>query len=53
LAEGAYTIRLFFVSVSVMCEFTQGNWKKYRCTLEEGVFIVRTYLENKDFTYKI
>jgi hypothetical protein len=41
LAEGAYTIRLLFVSVSVMCEFTQDSWKMYRYTLEKRVFIVR------------
>jgi hypothetical protein len=40
-AEGAYTIRLLFVSVSVMCEFTQDSWKMYRYTLDERVFIVR------------
>ena len=50
LVEGAYTIWLLFVSVSVMCEFTQDSWKMYRCTPEERVFIVRTYLESKDFT---
>jgi hypothetical protein len=43
LAEGAYTIWLLFVSVSVMCEFTQGSWKMYRYTLEKWVYIVRTY----------
>jgi hypothetical protein len=47
LAEGAYTIRLFFVSVSVMCEFTQDSWKMYRYTLKERVVIDRTYLENR------
>jgi hypothetical protein len=26
-----------------MCEFTQDSWKMYRYTLEEWVFIVRTY----------
>ena len=30
LAEGAYTIQLLFVSVSVMCEFTLDSWKMYR-----------------------
>jgi hypothetical protein len=40
-------VRLLFVSVSVMCEFTQDSWKMYRYTLEERVFIVRTYLENR------
>jgi hypothetical protein len=30
LAVGAYTIRLLFVSVSVMCEFTQDSSKMYR-----------------------
>jgi len=47
LAEGAYTIQLLFVSVSVMCEFTQDSWKMYWYTMEERVFIVRTYLENR------
>jgi len=32
-----------------MCEFTQDSWKMYRYTVEQGVLIVRTYLENKDF----
>jgi hypothetical protein len=41
LAEGAYTIRLLFVSVSVNCEFTQDSWKMYRYSLETRVFIVR------------
>jgi hypothetical protein len=40
LAEGAYTIRLLFVSVSANCEFTQDSWKMYRYTLEERVCIV-------------
>jgi len=40
LAEGAYTIRLSFVSVSV-CVSSQR--KMYRYTLEERVSIVRTY----------
>ena len=26
-----------------MCEFTRDSWKSYRYTLEERVFIVRTY----------
>ena len=26
-----------------MCEFTQDSWKMYRYTLEEQVFVVRTY----------
>jgi len=30
LAEGAYTIRLLFVNVSVMWDFTQDSWKMYR-----------------------
>jgi hypothetical protein len=47
LTEGACTIRLFFVSVSVNCEFTQDSWKMYPYILEEWVFIVRTYLENR------
>jgi hypothetical protein len=41
LAEGAYTIWLLFVSVSVNCEFTQDSWKMYRYTVEKRVFIVR------------
>jgi len=40
LAEGAYTIRLLFVGVSVLCEFTQDSRKMYRYTVEERVFIV-------------
>jgi hypothetical protein len=48
LAEGAYTIRLLFVSVSVNCELTQDSWKMYRYTLEKRVFIVRK-LTGKDF----
>jgi len=40
--------RLFFVSVSVMCEFTKDSWKMYRYTVEERVFIVRTYLDKID-----
>ena len=28
---------------SVQCEFTQNSWKMYRYTVEERVFIVRTY----------
>jgi len=43
LVAGAYTVQLLFVSASVMCEFTQDSWKMYRCTVEERVFIVRTY----------
>jgi len=30
-----------------MCEFTQDSWKMYRYTLEERVFIVRTYWKRK------
>jgi hypothetical protein len=36
-------MRLLFVSVSVMCGFTQDNWKMYPYTVEERVFIVRTF----------
>ena len=39
--RSVYTIRLLFVSVSVMCEFTQDSWKMYLYTVEERVFIVR------------
>jgi len=42
LAEGAYTIRLLFVSVSVMCEFTQDSWKMYGYTLEQRVYCACT-----------
>ena len=42
LAEGAYTIRLLFVSVNVMREFTQDSWKMYRYTLEERVYCTCT-----------
>jgi hypothetical protein len=49
LVEGTYTIRLLFVSVSVMCEFTQDSWKMYRYILEKGVFVVRERT-GKDFS---
>jgi len=32
-----------------MSEFAEYSWKMYRYNLEEPVFIVRTYFENKDF----
>ena len=38
--RSVYTVRLLFMSVSVMCEFTQDSWKIYGFTLEERVFIV-------------
>jgi len=41
LAEGAYTIRLLFVSV--VYSVSSHSWKMYQYTLEEQVFIVRTY----------
>jgi len=41
LAEGAYTIQLLFVSV--VYSVSSHSWKMYRYTLEERVFIVRTY----------
>jgi hypothetical protein len=41
LAEGAYTIWLLFVSV--VYSVSSHSWKMYRYTLEERVFIVRTY----------
>ena len=41
LTEDAYTIRLLFVSV--VYSVSSHSWKIYRYTLEERVFIVRTY----------
>jgi len=41
LAEGAYTTRL--LSVSVVYSVSSHSWKMYRYTLEERVFIIRTY----------
>jgi len=41
LAEDAYTTRLLFVSV--VYSVSSHSWKMYRYTLEERVFIVRTY----------
>jgi hypothetical protein len=41
LTEGAYTIRLLFVSV--VYSVSSHSWKMYRYTLEKRVFIVRTY----------
>jgi len=41
LAEDAYVIRLLFVSV--VYSVSSHSWKMYRYTLEERVFIVRTY----------
>jgi hypothetical protein len=41
LAEGAYTIRLLFVSV--VYSVSSHSWKMYRYTVEGRVFFVRTY----------